>query len=105
MELSVLQNINKLGACDFSVEKLSQLEPYQPYKVVSIKAVNTCFGRRVVVSLENIEGHVYLPERFKALTEEEIESLRSIPKLNLVYKGKKILANGRSANDVEFITL
>lgn len=105
MDLSFLAVTNKLGACDFSTEKLCDLEVHKPYKLLSIKALNTCFGRRVVVQLEGIQGSIYLPERFKALTDEELEVLRSTVNLHLVYKGKKTLSNGRSANEIEFIVL
>lgn len=105
MDSSVLAAINQLGACDFSTEKLSELEPHKKYKVLNIRAVGTCYGRRIVVKLEEVEGFVYLPERFKALTEEEVAILASTENLQLIYKGKKTLANGRTANDIEFVVI
>lgn len=105
MDLSVLASINQIGACDFTTEKLSSLEENKKYRVLNIRALDTCFGRRIVVKLESIDGHVYLPERFKALADEEVELLSTTENLNLIYKGKKTLHNGRQANEVEFIIL
>lgn len=105
MDLSILAAVNKLGACDFSTERLGDLELHKPYKVLAIKTLTTCFGRRVVVQLEGLEGFIYLPERFKTLTDEEVEVLRLTSNLRIVYKGKKTLPNGRSANEIEFIAM
>lgn len=101
----VLSTVNKLGACEFSTEKLSDLEIHKPYKIQAIKVVNTCFGRRIVVELEGIEGVIYLPERFKGMSEDEVEVLTSTQNICLIYKGKKTLPNGRMANEIEFIVL
>lgn len=105
MDLSILTAVNKLGSCDFSTEKLSELEVQKPYKVLTIKALNTCYGRRIVIQLKEVEGFIYLPERFKAMSDQEVEVLSGTLNLHLVYKGKKTLPNGRTANDLEFLTL
>lgn len=103
--MDLLQTCNKLGACDFSTEKLSELEQNRPYQVIQISSTTTTFGRRIIVSLAQVTGIVYLPERFKALTDKDLEELMKIPNLHMVYKGKKALQNGRTAHDLEFISL
>lgn len=103
--MDLLQTTNKLGACDFTTEKLSELEQNRPYRLLNINSTTTVFGRRIIASLEEVGGIVYLPERFKALSEEDLEELMKIPNLHMVYKGKKLLQNGRTAHEVEFLSL
>lgn len=102
---ALLQPFNKLGACDFQYEKLSSLRLNHPYKLLSIEAQNTQFGRRVTVLLEGIDGVIFLPERFKNLTDEEIQLFKIESRLHLLYKGKKQLLHGRTAHEVELIQL
>lgn len=104
MDLYLLDNVNKLGACDFPTVKLSELEEHKLYKIESIKAIKTCFGRRIIIKVENIDGHIYLPERFNALTDQELVALES-EELQVIYKGKKTLPNQRVANVLEFVVL
>lgn len=61
-----------MGACAFTTEKWSDLDTHAKYRMQSGKAVNPRFGRRIVVKLEGVDGHIYLPEHFKALADEEI---------------------------------
>lgn len=105
MESSSFQNFNKLGACDTPLQKLTNLKIQQPYKLLGLQSVQTTYGRRITVSLEGVDGVVYLPERFKNISDAELEAIREEPNLHLVYKGKKILPNGRSANDIELVKL
>lgn len=102
---SFLENINKLGACDFSAEKLTSLECHKPYKIKDIYGLETTYGRRIVAVLEGVEGVVYLPERFKLLADTDVEQMKKNNKLHLIYKGKKELTKGRTANEVEFAEL
>lgn len=103
--MDLLQTTNKLGACDFTTEKISELEQNRPYRLLHINSTGTIYGRRIIVSLEEVDGIVYLPERFKALSEEDLEELMKIPNLHMIYKGKKILQNGRTAHEIEFVSL
>lgn len=103
--MDLLQTFNKLGACDFTTEKLSELDLHKPYRVNLIQSTTTTFGRRIIISLSEVEGIIYLPERFKALSDEDLESLLKIPNLHMIYKGKKSIQNGRTAHELEFVSL
>lgn len=82
----LLSALNELGASEFPTEKLSDLEIHKPYTIQAIKGVNACFGRRIVVELEDIEGVIYLPERLKGVSYDEVEMLTSTQNLCMVYK-------------------
>lgn len=101
----LLGTFNKWGASELTTEKLSELELNRPYQINLIHSTTISFGERIIVSQSEVEGSVYLPERFKALSVEDLESLLKIPNLNMVYKEKMLLPNGRTAHELESMSL
>ncbi|CAG9773441.1 unnamed protein product [Ceutorhynchus assimilis] len=99
------KTLNNVAAFNFATLKLCDLEQNKPYRVQQIQALQTVHGRRVIVDLPEIQKIVFLPERFKCLTNEEIDSLNKQKSIHLVYKGKKTLTSGKVANDLEFLEL
>lgn len=102
---ATLQSLNELGALDFQTIKLADLEQHKPFRINRAFAVQTIHGRRILVHLATLNKYVYLPERFQTLQGTDLEQINNNPKMALVYKGKKELENGRTANEIQFIEL
>jgi hypothetical protein len=69
-------------------KKLSELVINQTYEVTEISRINTKYGSRIIVTL-NDEFQVFLPPKYaKKFTQEHIEMFRN-KKYALIYEGMK----------------
>ena len=93
--------LNFLGKLDYEVVKLTDIVINQTIPISQFRAVETVYGRRVLIVLEEGKA-VWLPERFKDLTDEYLEGLNKGKKLLFIFRGKRSIASGREINDVEF---
>lgn len=96
-----LSTLNFLGKLDYEVVKLVEIEVNKKFTISQFRAVDTVYGRRVLVVFEDGKA-VWLPERFKDLSDDYIEGLNKGKKVVFIYKGKRNIASGREINDVEF---
>lgn len=99
--MNTLNNLNKLGAFEFETVTFKDLEKDKPYKIGIFRSLDTVYGRRILVELLELEKYIFLPERFKSMTESEIE-VANTKNLLMIFKGLKQLENNRMANEIEF---
>lgn len=84
--------------------KFNDLEQGKPYKVNSFEKINTKFGKKLSVVL-NDEFILSLPERYtNAFTEKQITlyNTSSDKNLNLIYNGEKKLNKGKTMHLIDF---
>ena len=99
--MSKLTLLNFLGKLDYEVVKLSDLTIDQKLQISQFRAVETVYGRRVLVVFDDGKA-VWLPERFKDLLDEYLEGLNKGKKVVFIYRGKRKITSGRDINDIEF---
>lgn len=80
------QALNKLNSVQAFTEKVVlryvDLIIGKNYHIQEVKAVNTRYGRKIVVETE--ENTIFLPERYNILDDEEIENLKKMCNETLV---------------------
>src|SRR5271156_626019 len=95
------QTLNRANGEFNKTKKLNELIVDYMYPLKAIKSVNTKYGLKKVVTLEeDLNGQlieVFLPTRFTAT----IFDMNYIH--YLVYHGKKPMKNGEEFNDIEFM--
>lgn len=96
-----LDLLNFLGKLDYEVIKLTDLEKNSKQLIKQFRAVETVYGRRILAVFTTGKA-VWLPERFKDLPEEFLESVNKGEKLMLTFIGKKKISTGREINEIEF---
>jgi len=104
MEMENLKAL--LNSCNsqYDFVKCYELEQGKKYEVSVFKYVNTKYGKKVVVILDN-KLQVFLPDRFlEKFTKEKIElyNQKSKTKFNLIYSGEKKLNNGKTMHLIDF---
>lgn len=84
----MLQSLKHLGEGGGSKTtlRLSSLEQGEKYPILSARRTTTKFGAAVVAYLK--ESKIFLPARFSALSDEELEFLNS-GTVALIYRGRK----------------
>lgn len=95
-----------LNSCNsqYDFVRLSDLEQGKEYEVSLFKYVDTKYGKKIVVILDN-KLNVILPDRFlDVFTKENIElyNTKSKTKFNLIYKGEKKLNKGKTMHLIDF---
>jgi len=96
-------NLNKMNN-GYTFIKFNDLEQGKPYKVNKFIMIDTKFGKRISVVL-NDEYMLNLPERYtNEFTENKITwyNTSSKTRLNLIYNCEKILKNGKTRHDFDF---
>ncbi|XP_064458890.1 glutamate--cysteine ligase-like [Ornithodoros turicata] len=87
---SVMEKLDKLKKCgDGEIQKMSNIPKNEKFEVLDIQKIDTMYGEAVYVELrmENDKPvKVYLPGRFKKLSEEELEEMRLLPNLKMEKK-------------------
>ena len=98
------QTLNRANGADYAhnkTKKLNELMVDYMYPLKAIESVNTKYGlKKVVILEEDLNGQlieVFLPTRFTAT----IFDMNYIH--YLVYHGKKPMKNGEEFNDIEFM--
>lgn len=104
----LLKVINSIGTLNFETIKIDEVPINKPIEIERLFFTYTVFGKRLVAELGCCEGtsqyqgkHLFLPERFKHLTEDELQKITEA-KYKLISKGLKKLDNGRFARIIEF---
>lgn len=111
----LLKSLNSIGALKFETIPLGELPLNKKFNIQRLFLIDTSFGKRLVCELGNFESenqlgedisefsgkNVFLPERFKTLTEYEIHQIVA-RKYKLISKGLQKMANGKVARIIEF---
>lgn len=95
--------LNKINN-GYTFIKCNYLEQGKPYKVNKFIKIDTKFGKRLSVVL-NDEYMLNLPDRYtNEFTENEITcyNTNSETKFNLIYNGETFLKNGKTRHDFNF---
>ena len=96
-----MDTLNFLGKLDYEVIKLSGIAINSRLVISQFRSVETVYGRRILALFDDGKA-VWLPERFKDLSEEFLTSVNKGKKIILIYLGKRKIATGREINDIEF---
>ena len=97
----IYEIFNNLGVCSFDPKKLSDLHPHIKYAVKELRSVETVFGRRVVCELMDGKS-IFLPSRFKIMTDTQLQELSGGKSL-LVYEGLIINQRGIKYHGLKLI--
>lgn len=95
--------LNKINN-GYTFIKFNDLEQGKPYKVNRFIKIDTKFGKRLAVVL-NDEYMLNLPDRYtNELTENKITLYNTSldTRLNLIYNCEKNLKNGKTWHDINF---
>lgn len=82
-----------------TIKKINTLNPDVKYKIYDIRGVDTLYGRKVLVELDNF--NTFLPTRFSKLTEEQLQEYNK-KNLCLRYLGKKDIGYNLHADIIQF---
>jgi len=97
--IKVLKELNE-EVYQYNYIKLSDLKIHNPYKISSLKKIDTKYGERVSALLEH-RYMLLLPQRFvNCISELDIDKYDG--EMYMIYKGKKTLDNGKSIHWIEF---
>ena len=95
--LSMLNDKNK----KYENKKLSELEINKEYIVKAFKSINTKFGIRCIVTLEDVNNlvffDVFLPDRYS-----NIPSQTNIENMKMIYSGLKQVNENMQIHIIEF---
>lgn len=98
--MNTLETLNFLGSLSFEVIKYPELEVNKKIPIQQFKAVDTVYGRRILVVFVDRRA-VWLPERFQDLSTDFLQKLNT-EKFDFIYKGRTKIPTGREINDIEF---
>lgn len=99
MSLDALRQLEELSnSCD--ILSVSSLRQNVPYRVLSVRSLDTVHGAKTVVKLDD-DTEVFLPSRFGKATPELIQNLNSTP-FCIIYKGEEKLRSGFKRYVVHF---
>jgi hypothetical protein len=84
----------------FKYIQFSDLNINEKNKITSFKKINTKYGKRISILLNNI--HILLlPYRYvNTISKQDIDQYNG--EMYIIYKGKKLLDNGKSIHLIEF---
>ena len=97
-----IQTLKEILNASHEYIKLANLELNTEYDITGGQLIESLYGNRVQLILNN-KYKLWLPERYvKLLTNEDIQTLVT-NKLKLVYNGKKDLHNSKVKHDIIFV--
>lgn len=103
--MEVLKKIQKIGQSQMiPTIKLYELKQDYLYVITQFKQLNTKFGSRIVVQLQEDENEfqVFLPDRFsEKLSKKEIDEL-NLQRLTFVYKGTQDIKGKLQVHIIDF---
>jgi len=104
MEIENLKELLNKCNSQYDFIKVCELEHEKKYEVTCFENINTKFGKKISVVLDN-KYKIILPDRFlNEFTKEKISTYNqnSKTKINLIYNGLKKLKNGKSMHLIDF---
>ncbi|CAI6370133.1 unnamed protein product [Macrosiphum euphorbiae] len=99
-DTTVIKVLKKLNEEYYKYTKLSDLNINELYKITTIRKVDTKYGERVSVVLNN-KDMLLLPQRFVNII-SELDIDRYDGEMYMKYKGKKTLDNRKTIHLIEF---
>lgn len=97
--ISLITRLNKKGY-KYEYIKLSDLKIDEKYKANSFEIINTKFGNKVSVILNN-KFKLLLPNKYLDIISQHLY-LMNETEIFIIYKGKTNLDNGKSVHLIEF---
>lgn len=96
-----MDSLNNIGKLNYAVKKLSEFETGSQTVIKALRFMNTQYGKRLVADLTDGQI-VFLPERFNCLSDSDLGELNTRSHIIMIYEGKQVLPNGRSAHIIHF---
>lgn len=84
-------------------KKITDLTVNKEYQINKITTIATRYGTKLVISLTEIFGYIFLPNRFNQLSDEEKTELMTFDdKSVFIYKGQSKPKTGTPTSLIEF---
>lgn len=84
-------------------KKITDLTVNKEYRIKKITTITTRYGTKLVVSLTEIFGYIFLPNRFNQLSDEEKAELMTFDNNSVfIYKGQSKSEAGTPTALIEF---
>lgn len=99
VSIPLITRLNKKGY-KYEYIKLSDLSVDEKYKANDFEIINTKFGNRVSVILNN-KYKLILPDKYLDIISQYLYEMNDF-EIFIIYKGKKNLNNGQTVHLMEF---